>query len=251
MQDRHTDTDQVALTPESIRGDQSDQRRSYASEHLAWLAYVPILATGAYHAAPASYQCLRLVQFLPQLLAYAAFGIWLFQNDDRRRRLGLASPLRSESLRWGLTIGLALGLTNVSVILWIVPWLGYDIEFLRNTPHAQAPVWLMLPWLIMLIAAGVELNFRGFLLGRLLTLAGSVSSLPSSVASALAIGLSALVFSFDPFMMVTFRHLHWIAMWDGLVWGILWVRLRNLYAPIVAHAVEVMVMYSIIKMALG
>lgn len=218
---------------------------------MAWLACLPILATGVYHAIPASYQCLRLVQLLPQLLAYAAFGIWLFRNDDPRRRLGLSPPLRSEGLRWGLRIGLALGAINVSIILLIVPWLGYDIQFLRETPHAQAPTWLMLPWLIMLIAVGVELNFRGFLLGRLLTLAGSVPALPSSVAQALAIGLSALVFSFDPFMVVTFRHLHWIALWDGVVWGMLRVRLQNLYAPIVAHTVEVIVMYSIIKMTLS
>ena len=49
-------------------------------------------------------------------------------------------------------------------------------------------------------------------------------------------------------MVATFKHLHWIAVWDGLVWGMMWVRLRNLYATITAHAVEVMVMYAVLKM---
>jgi hypothetical protein len=35
-----------------------------------------------------------------------------------------------------------------------------------------------------------------------------------------------------------------------LIWGLLWVRLRNLHVPIVAHAIEVMVMYSAIRAVL-
>jgi thiamine transporter ThiT len=75
-------------------------------------------------------------------------------------------------------------------------------------------------------------------------------ALPAPFVTGLAIGASALAFSFDPFMVITFRHLHWIAVWDGLVWGLLWVRLRNLYVPIVAHAIEVMVTYSVIRAVL-
>jgi membrane protease YdiL (CAAX protease family) len=221
------------------------------SEQGAWLGLLPVIATGLYYALPLEWQALRLVQFLPQLLAYASFLIWLTRNHSPVERLGLARPLRSEGLRWGLRIGLALGAINVSIILLIVPWLGQDMTFLRETPHAQLPTLLMLPWLILLIAIGVEVNFRGFLLGRLLALAESGRILPPPASAAAAIGVSALAFSFDPFMVVTFRHLHWIAVWDGLIWGVLWVRLRNLYAPIVAHAVEAMVMYSVIKMALG
>jgi hypothetical protein len=58
------------------------------------------------------------------------------------------------------------------------------------------------------------------------------------------------VFSFDPFMTQTFRDLHWIAVWDGAVWGACWIATRNLYVPIVAHAVEVIVMYSAVRAAL-
>src|SRR5262249_31098370 len=68
--------------------------------------------------------------------------------------------------------------------------------------------------------------------------------------SAVAIGISAVVFAFDPFMIHTFRHLHWIALWDGTIWGILWVRTHNLFLPIVAHAVEVIIMYSVIRTVL-
>ena len=51
-------------------------------------------------------------------------------------------------------------------------------------------------------------------------------------------------------MVATFRDLHWIAIWDGVIWGYLWVRLRNLYVTITAHAVEVIIMYTIIKATL-
>jgi hypothetical protein len=225
------------------------------SSHLewgSWLCVIPVLATGSYYLLPHEWQGLPLAQFLPQLLAYLAFGIWLIRNDAPVTRLGLSPPLRSEGLRWGLRIGLALGIVNITIILWIVPWLGQDILFLKETPHAQIPSFIMIPWFITLIAILVEMNFRGFLLGRLLAWFRQILPPTSNLApQALAIGLSALAFSFDPFMVVTFRHLHWIAVWDGLVWGILWVRLRNLHATIVAHAVEVMVMYTIIKLALG
>jgi len=96
----------------------------------------------------------------------------------------------------------------------------------------------------------VELNFRGFLLGRLWALSVRIGAGPV-LAPTVAITGAALAFAFDPFMVATFKHLHWIAVWDGLVWGTLWLRLRNLYAPITAHAVEVMILYSTLKVVLG
>jgi membrane protease YdiL (CAAX protease family) len=114
--------------------------------------------------------------------------------------------------------------------------------FLTQTPHARLPLWLMIPWFICVIAMFVELNFRGFILGRLLAL---------SVPPPLAVLLSALLFSFDPFMVATFKYLHWIAVWDGIVWGMMWIRLGNLYAVITAHALEVIIMYSLIRAALS
>ena len=224
----------------------------FTAEHSPWLCLIPLGTTGLYYVFPSPWQALWPVQFLPQLFAYLALGLWLSRNDQRLDRLGLHPRLAGHGLRWGLRIGLALGLINTSVILWVVPWLGYDIQFLEQTPHAQIPLFIMVPWFICLIAVFVELNFRGFLLGRLLAWFIQCSPHVSRFTlHALAVGLSALAFSFDPFMVVTFRHLHWIAVWDGIVWGIFWIHLRNLYAPIVAHAVEVIVMYLLVRNALS
>ena len=88
----------------------------------------------------------------------------------------------------------------------------------------------------------VEVNFRGFLLGRFLSLGLSPST---------AIGASALLFAFDPFLVATFQQLHWITVWDGLIWGTLWVVFRNLYITIVAHAMEVIVLYVAMRMVLA
>jgi membrane protease YdiL (CAAX protease family) len=220
-------------------------------ERTTWLAWLPILATLLFYALPSDRQGRQAIQFLPQAVAYAALAAWAARNSDVRARLGLRPAQIGQGLRWGTATGLILGTINVSAILWIIPWLGYDIAFLRETPHAQIPPAIMLPWFILLIAVLVEVNFRGFLLGRLLSLTERMApALPAPFVTGLAIGASALAFSFDPFMVITFRHLHWIAVWDGLVWGLLWVRLRNLYVPIVAHAIEVMVTYSVIRAVL-
>lgn len=185
-------------------------------------------------------------------MAYVALAAWAARNEDIAGRLGLRPAQLGEGLRWGTVTGLALGGANTGIVLWLVPRLGLDIAFLRETPHAHLPPAVMLPWFILLIAVFVEINFRGFLLGRLLTLAERTApALSPSLAAGAAVAVTALVFSFDSFMVITFQHLHWIAVWDGLVWGLLWVRLRNLYVPIVAHAVEVMILYSAVKYTLS
>jgi membrane protease YdiL (CAAX protease family) len=177
--------------------------------------------------------------------------VWARRNQQVVRRLGLDRHRLAEGTRLGVAIGLGLGILNTCIILWVVPALGLDIDFLQHTPHARMPAFLMLPGGILAIAVGVELNFRGFLLGRLLAGLEGRQAKSSPRSAALAIAISALAFSFDPFMVTTFRHLHWIAVWDGIVWGMMWVRRRNLYATITAHAVEVMVMYSMLKLMLG
>jgi membrane protease YdiL (CAAX protease family) len=223
-----------------------------SSEQLAWSAWLPVLVTALFYALPTDLQNHPAMQFLPQAVAYAALAWWASQNSDITARFGLRPVQLGQGLRWGAATGLTLGIANVGIILWLVPWLGYDIAFLRGTPHAQIAPAIMLPWFILLIAVFVEVNFRGFLLGRFLALTERMApALPMPLIVGLAIGVSALAFSFDPFMVITFRHLHWIALWDGLVWGLLWVWLRNLYVPIIAHAVEVMVMYSIIRTVLA
>jgi hypothetical protein len=221
-----------------------------ASERLAGLAAIPPLATLLYYALPATWQTSLFAQFCPQLLAYGCLILWAGRNQERASRLGLTSHRLIERARLGLAVGLGLGALNTGVILWVVPGLGIDIDFLKQTPHARAPGFFMLPWGIMAIAVGVELNFRGFLLGRLLACFQCSPHAPSRGSWALAIAISALTFSFDPFMVATFRDLHWIAVWDGIVWGMMWIRWRNLYATIVAHAVEVLVMYSVLKLVM-
>ena len=208
------------------------------NERGAVLGLLPLTATLLFYASPLALQHNTLYQFLPQVCAYVGLIAWSNLNGSTIRRLGLAPNLITQGLRQGAVTGLVLGTINVLIILYVVPRLGGDYGFLADTPHAKIPLPLMVPWFILFIATMVELNFRGFILGRLLAM-----GLPTP----LAVPMSALLFAFDPFLVATFQHLHWIAVWDGLVWGALWVMLRNLYAPIVAHAVEVIVLYSAMR----
>lgn len=222
-----------------------------ADERGAALALLPIAATLSFYTLPASLQEQPLVQFAPQLIAYLALGFWASRNPNLVARLGLEKEKIRDGLRWGLVTGLLVGGLNTFVILSVYPHLGYDIHFLTATPHAQLPLLVMVPWFICGIALCVELNFRGFILGRLATLeSGLWKSSVASRLSPLALLTCAVVFAFDPFMVNTFQYLHWIALWDGLIWGIIRVRTGNLYITIVAHAIEVIVMYSAARLAL-
>ena len=223
-----------------------------AKEWGAALALLPIAATLAFYAIPASLQEQTLVLFAPQIAAYLALSLWAAYNRDVISRLGLEKGNLRNGLRWGLPTGLLLGCMNTFVILAAYPHLGYDISFLKTTPHGRLPLMAMVPWFICGIAFLIELNFRGFLLGRLSALeSGLWRSGFAQRFSPLALTTSALIFAFDPFMVNTFQHLHWIAVWDGLIWGAIYLRTRNLYVTIVAHAVEVMVMYSAVRFALS
>jgi len=220
-------------------------------EQGAALALLPIAATLGFYALPASLQEQTLILFAPQIVAYLALGVWATHNRDIVSRLGLEKGKVQGGLRWGLLTGLLLGCLNTFVILSVYPHLGHDISFLKTTPHGRLPLLVMVPWFICGIAFLIELNFRGFLLGRLAALesrlwtAGLARRYPP-----LAFIASAMLFAFDPFMVNTFQHLHWIAVWDGLIWGAIWLRARNLYITIVAHAVEVIMMYSAVRFAL-
>ena len=228
-----------------------DRALDQEPERLPWVALVPAVATGLYYVLPPTLQELTTIQFLPQALAYSSLILWIGRNHGIIARLGLSSDRLRQGIGWGLGVGLALGLCNVWVILHLVPWLGGDIQFLTETPHAEIPLLLMLPWTIILIAVLVELNFRGFQLGRWLTLCRhSQRAVVNRAGPAVAVAISSITFAFDPFMVATFQQLHWIAIWDGIVWGTLWCRLRNLHATIVAHAVEVIIMYSVIRATL-
>ena len=222
-----------------------------AEERGAALALLPTAATFAFYALPSSLQEQTLVQFAPQIFAYLALSFWATRNRDIVSRLGLAKGKVRDGLRWGFPTGLLLGCLNTFVILSAYPHLGYDINYLKTTPHGRLPLMVMAPWFICGIALFVELNFRGFLLGRLAALESELwrSGLAQRL-SPLALITCALLFAFDPFMVNTFHHLHWIALWDGLIWGIIWLRTGNLYITIVAHAVEVMMMYLSVRAVL-
>jgi membrane protease YdiL (CAAX protease family) len=100
----------------------------------------------------------------------------------------------------------------------------------------------MVPWGIVLIAVLVEINFRGFVMGRFMAMLEDRPYGPSA-----AVILSAVVFSRDPFMVAVFRGYHWLALTDGLIWGALLLRTRNLSSTITAHTVEVILVYSILR----
>lgn len=216
------------------------------SERAAWLALLPILATGFYYTLPVSLQHNLWITFGPQLVAYASLAAWVRVNPGWTTALRLDTTHIRPGVKWGATVGLALGVVNVSLILLIIPTLGGEIDFLRDTPHATAPVWVMFPVGIAAIGIVIELNFRGFQMGRLLVLFGDA---PAGRIAALV--MSALVFSYDPFMVGVFQHLHWIALWDGLVWGILLLRTGSLYATMAAHTVEVWILYVSLKLWFG
>lgn len=218
----------------------------------AALPLLPIGATFGYYWLPSSLREELLVQFAPQLLAYLAMSLWASRTFQVPVQLGLEKAKVRNGLKWGLITGLLLGYLNTFVILSVYPSLGYDITFLKQTPHGRLPVLLMVPWFICGIALFVEVNFRGFILGRLAELESACwRTHPSRRFSPLALITSTLTFAFDPFMENTFRYLHWIALWDGFIWGAIWLRTRNLWITIVAHAVEVILMYSAVKVAIG
>ncbi|MBI3809066.1 MAG: CPBP family intramembrane metalloprotease [Nitrospirae bacterium] len=215
-------------------------------ERAAWLALLPVFATLIYYALPASLQQNLWITFSPQLLAYGSLAAWVLLNPGWKTALRVDTTGIRPALKWGALVGVALGAVNLSLILQVIPALGGDITFLRETTHAQAPVWVMFPLGIAGIGVLVELNFRGFQMGRLLVLLGDSSA--GRVAAAI---VSALVFAHDPFMVRVFQHLHVIAVWDGLVWGILLLRTGSLYATMAAHTVEVWILYASLKLWFG
>ncbi len=218
----------------------------------AALALFPVGATIGYYGLPASFQEQLLVQFAPQLMAYIGLGLWARDASYVPARLGLEWEKAWNGFRWGALTGLGLGAMNTCVILVVYPSSGYDITFLKHTPHGRLPALLMVPWVICGIATFVEVNFRGFILGRLAELESHRRRSDSSPRLApLALLASALTFAFDPFLVNTFQYLHWIALWDGMIWGSIWLRSRNLWITIVAHAVEVVIMYSAVRVAIG
>jgi membrane protease YdiL (CAAX protease family) len=212
-------------------------------ERASWLALLPVLATFSYYLLPAPLQQNLWIIFGPQLLAYGSLAAWALANPGWKTALRADPTDIRPAVQWGALVGLALGAVNLSLILLVIPELGGDITFLQSTPHAHAPAWMMFPVGIAAIGILVELNFRGFQMGRLQAVFGE-----SQAGRIAAVVISALVFAHDPFMVRVFQHLHVIAVWDGLVWGILLLRTGSLYATMAAHTVEVWILYVSLKL---
>jgi membrane protease YdiL (CAAX protease family) len=206
------------------------------------LAIVPVVLTFTYPFWPPFPSDSLWPTLIPQFAAYACLAVWSVVNDHRSDRLFLVSHNLKKSLLLGGFVGFLTGLLNLWVIVNLTPWLGYRFEFLRDTPHARMPFAVMVPWGIVLIAVFVEINFRGFLLGRFQTMFGD-----RVYGSAMAVLISALVFSWDPFLVTVFRGYHWLALTDGLIWGGLLLWTRNLSSTIAAHAVEVILVYTVLR----
>lgn len=179
---------------------------------------------------------------IPQFSGYLALAVWCVVNVDPWSRLRLVNRNLKIGMLYGGLTGLLTGLINLGVIVKLTPMLGYSFDFLRSTPHARMPFLFMVPWGIVGIAFFVEINFRGFIMGRVLKLAGDRRYAPAA-----AVIVSAVVFSLDPYMMTVFRGYHWLALTDGLIWGVLLLLTRNLFSTITAHAVEVILVYTFLR----
>lgn len=104
----------------------------------------------------------------------------------------------------------------------------------------------MLGVVVPAVTVGVETLFRGFLLGRLLVW------LPTGTAGVwTAIVCGALLFAWDPFLVMSFHEWHWLGWSDGVVWGYLFLRTGSLLAPMAAHGVEVTTLYIIFRWVLA
>lgn len=180
--------------------------------------------------------------FLPLVLSSFALAAWLIQNSDRSEKLYLCRKGWREAISKGMAFGIVLGFSNLLVITRISPWLGYSNEFLRETPHAGFPLWAMFPFGILAVSFIVELLFRGWILGRLLRLFRAKRG-----GASWAMLLSALYFSFDPFMVLYFKGYHWLALTDGIIWAGLLLKTENLFSTISAHTVEVWIVYLVLK----
>ena len=151
------------------------------SERGAGLVFLPVATTFGFYLLPLNWQSSLSIQFIPQVSAYVALGLWTFSNNNLLNKLGLETRNISIGVKWGTVTGILLGCLNASVILYLIPAFGGDITFLRDTPHAQIPWWVMVPGFIFFIACAVELNFRGFILGRLLACCSNLTNRRSLV----------------------------------------------------------------------
>lgn len=178
------------------------------------------------------------VQLLPLVVAGVVAVWWLAVNGWDWPNLGLRR-LPARWLAGGAAVGITMAVVNTVVITILVPMWGGGYSVLYDSPHAQAAWWVMLFVVVPLVAVMVEVCFRGLLLGRLLVW------LPAGGWGRWgAILTAAWFFTWDPFLVFSFGEFHWLGLTDGVIWGYLFLRSGSLLAPMVAHGVEVGLLYG-------
>jgi membrane protease YdiL (CAAX protease family) len=190
-----------------------------------------------------------LVQLSPLVVGLAALALWLSVNGWDWANLGFRM-VNWRRVAVGAGVGVFLALINLAVITVIEPWLSGERSvghaFFYQTPHARPPWWLMLGLVVPVVAVVIETLFRGFLLGRLLVW------VPTGwMGRWTAITGGALLFAWDPFLVMSFHEWHWLGWSDGIVWGALFVRTGTLLVPMAAHGVEVATLYAVFRWVLA
>ena len=105
--------------------------RSKPTQTKEWgaaLALLPAAATLSFYALPVSFQEQPLVQFVPQIVAYIALGLWAARNCNIAARLGLEKRAARDGVRWGLLTGLLLGGLNTFVIFGRMSGLVHELS---------------------------------------------------------------------------------------------------------------------------
>ena len=115
------------------------------SERATGLAFLPVVTTFGFYVLPLNWQSNVLIQFIPQICAYLALGLWAFHNKNRITRLGLDARKIFLGLKWGTVTGIILGGVNSIVILYLIPSFVGSIEFIPDYHHAQITVIVMVP----------------------------------------------------------------------------------------------------------
>jgi len=209
------------------------------TERCNWLVFIPILANIVYFMFPPKETNIAFL-FIPQILSYVTMILWSCINKKFNIRINPANY--KASIIYGFAAGLITGAINLFFILKVTGWLGQDYEFLRETPHAKIPFLLMMPFGIIMVSSFVEINFRGFIMSRFLTMFRN-----NSGGAFAAIAISSIVFATDHFMLFYFKIFAWLALFDGIIWGYLYYRTGNILGPIAAHSICVMIVYTVLK----